>query len=213
MVAGEPFGQRGRLLAGVLLCCLLAGMMVWAGTTPHDPLEHQYPTDVEVTPSPETYVGEQVVLGGQIVDTEPVVIATRASGYGRFVLVDANAQVQNTERSLETGDHVTVFGTLTDEGTLVVEHGLIQNPDDRRYMFLVSVLGGLWVAGRFLNDWRFDRKALAFVPRSDARSRVDAGGTNRSRATEDSKPRSRLDEEHGLEQHTQPTPNTGRGDR
>ncbi|WP_252700279.1 Slp family lipoprotein [Natronosalvus vescus] len=203
MAASELFGQRGRLFAGILLCCLLAGMMVWAGTTTDDPLEHQYPTDVEVTPTPETYVGEQVVLGGQIVDTDPVVIATRASGYGRFLLVDANDQVQNVDGALETGDHVTVFGTLTDEEALVVEHGLTQNPDDRGYMFLVSILGGLLVAGRFLNGWRFDRKALAFVPRSKAGSR----------GNEDAKARSQLDGENEVDRNTQPTPNIKRGGR
>ncbi|MFP8890767.1 hypothetical protein ACLI4U_13500 [Natrialbaceae archaeon A-CW2] len=206
----EPFGQHGRLLAGVLLFSLLIGMLFVAGTTANDPLEHQYPNEVEVTPNPETYVGEQVVLGGRITDTDPVTIATRASGYGRFTLVDANDQVQNADRPLETGDHVTVFGTLEDENTLVVEHGLTQSPDDRSYMFLVSFLGGLWVAGRFLTGWRFDRDTLAFVPRADTKSEgshsspdmnarslsfdeTDLEGTDESKTTEADQPAKRGD--------------------
>ncbi|WP_425461941.1 hypothetical protein [Natronosalvus hydrolyticus] len=211
MGVSEPFGQRGRLLAGVLLFTLLIGMLLVAGTTANDPLEHQYPTDVEVTPTPEMYVGEQVILGGRIVDTDPVTIATRASGYGRFTLVDANTEVRNLEGSLQTGDHVTVFGTLEDENTLVVEYGLTQSPDDRSYMFLVSFLGGLWVAGRFLTGWRFDRKTLAFVPRADTKAQGDDSPDTNSRSL--SFDETDLKGTHESKSTTEPDRHTKRGDR
>lgn len=158
-------GQRSRLLVGVLLLGLLGASLVWAGATPGDPLESEYPTEVEVTPMPEAYVGEQVVLGGRVVETGPVVIATRASGHGQFTLVDATDQLRNVDGSLEVGDRVTAFGTLEDDSTLAVEHGLTQEPSATRYMYVVSAIGGLWVAGRFFQGWRFDRATLAFVPR------------------------------------------------
>ncbi|MHC3438601.1 hypothetical protein ACYJ1Y_10990 [Natrialbaceae archaeon A-gly3] len=157
-------GQRGRLLAGIFLFSLLVGGLVWAGAT-GDPLESEYPTEVDVTPTPETYVGEQVVLGGYVVETDPVVIATRASGYGQFTLVDADEAHQNADGPLEDGDHVSAFGTLEDDSTLVVEHGLTRDQSETSYMYVVSALGGLWVAGRFFQSWRFDRSAFAFVPR------------------------------------------------
>ncbi|MFC4438478.1 MULTISPECIES: hypothetical protein [Natrialbaceae] len=178
----EPFGQLGRAVAAGLLLAALVGLLVWTGASPVTPLESEVPNEVEVTPDREAYVGEQVVLGGFVVDTDPVVLATWASGDGRFTLVDADEHVQNTDEPLETGDHMSAYGTLEDESTLVVERATVQQPSETRYMVLVSLLGGLWVAGRLVRDWRFDLQRLAFVPRDRARSRDDTDGTDRERS-------------------------------
>ncbi|SDJ84699.1 hypothetical protein [Natronorubrum texcoconense] len=162
----EPYGQRGRVLAGLVLLALLFGCLVWAGATTGDLTESRYPDEVEVTPDRESYVGDRVVLGGFVVDTDPVVIATRASGYGRFTLVDADAQLKNDDGPLEEGDRVTAFGTLEDESTLVVERTTTRESSETSYMLLVSALGGLVSAWWFVRHWCFDRGALAFVPRA-----------------------------------------------
>ncbi|SIS07044.1 hypothetical protein [Natronorubrum thiooxidans] len=172
--------QRSRILAALILVVLLAGCLVWAGTTP-DPLESQYPDETEVTPAPEAYVGEQVVLGGFVVDTDPVVIATRASGYGRFTLVDADDRLQNADGPLAVDDRVTAFGTLEDESTLVVERTTTRETSETAYMYVISAIGGLWVAGRFIRGWRFDWSTLAFVPREQ-----EPVETHSSNATDDS---------------------------
>ncbi|WP_265110594.1 hypothetical protein [Halosolutus halophilus] len=166
-------GQRGRTLAALVLVVLLAGCLVWAGATPGDPTTSEYPDEVDVTPSPETYVGEQVVLGGFVVDTDPIVIATRASGYGRFTLAGANDHLQNADGPLERGDRVTAFGRLEDESTLVVERTTTREPSETYYMLGVSLVGGLWVASRWLRDWRFDRTTLAFAPRDESATPQD----------------------------------------
>ncbi|WP_440769448.1 hypothetical protein [Natronorubrum sp. DTA28] len=162
----EPYGQRGRVLAGLVLLALLFGCLVWAGATTDDLTESRYPDEVEVTPDRESYVGDRVVLGGFVVDTDPVVIATRASGYGRFTLVGADTQLKNDGGPLEEGDRVTAFGTLEDESTLVVERTTTRESSETSYMLLVSALGGLVSAWWFVRHWRFDRGALAFVPRA-----------------------------------------------
>ncbi len=161
----EPYGQSGRVLAAFVLGALLVGSLVWVGATAADPLESPYPDETEVTPEPEAYVGEQVVLGGFVVDTDPVVIATRASGHGRFTLVDADDHLQNAAGPLDVDDRVDAFGTLEDESTLVVERTTTRQPSETAYMYVVSAIGGLWVVGRFVRGWRFDRSTLAFVPR------------------------------------------------
>lgn len=170
-----PFGQYGRLFAGVLLLGLLGGCLLWAGTTAEDPLSSTYPDEIEVTPSPESYVGEQVRLGGIVVETDPVVIATRRGGYGRFTAVDANDHLLNADGPLERGDRVTVVGPLDDESTLVAERVITGESSETRSMIVISFVGGLWVAGRFVRDWRFDRSTLAFVPRPKREPRSDRG--------------------------------------
>ncbi|WP_306059784.1 hypothetical protein [Natronococcus wangiae] len=181
----EPFGQFGRTVAAGVLLAALLGLMVWTGASPVTPLESDVPNEVDVTSDREAYVGERVALGGFVVDTDPVVLATWASGDGQFTLVDADAHVQNSDEPLETGDHVTAYGTLEDESTLVVERATIQQPSETRYMVLVSLLGGLWVAGRFVRGWRFDFERFAFVPRDRARSRDEAESTDRERSDAD----------------------------
>ncbi len=162
----EPYGQFGRILAGIFLVVLLTGSLVLAGTTTGDPLEGAYPDESDVTPTPEEYVGEQVILGGFVVDTDPVVIATRASGHGQFVLVDVDTATGNIDDPLEINDRVNTFGTLEDDSTLAVERAITRETSESQYMYLVSALGGLWVVWRFINHWQFDWNTLAFVPRA-----------------------------------------------
>lgn len=184
----EPYGQHGRVLAGFFVVTLLAGSLIWAGATAGDLTESRYPDEVDVTPDRETYVGEQVVLGGRVVDTDPVVIATRASGYGRFTLVDADARLRSGDGPLERGDRVTAFGTLEDDSTLAVERVMTRESSETSYMLLASALGGLWVAGRVVRHWRVDRSALAFVTRERPGSvrtvRDDGPGAARRSAPE-----------------------------
>ncbi|ELY67440.1 hypothetical protein [Natrinema versiforme] len=169
----EPFGRRGRLVAGVALLAVLAGLVCWAGTIPGDLTDSDHPTEVDVTQNREAYVGERVALGGRVVETDPVVIATRASGSGRFTLVNENDTLQNGDELLERGDSVTAFGTLEDESTLAVERTTVGDTAGTAYMLLISFVAGLWVAGRFARDWRFDRDRLAFVRRDDPLSLWD----------------------------------------
>ncbi|MDG5759739.1 hypothetical protein QA600_10340 [Natronococcus sp. A-GB1] len=185
MSSREPFGQGVRLAAIVLVVAALAGLIVWAGASPAEPMESELPDETEVPNDRADYVGEEVVLGGEVVETDPVVIATRASGYGQFTVLEANAAVQNTDDPLEVGDQVTASGTLEDEETLAAERATVQEPGDTRYMMLISLLGGFLVVGRVLRDWRFDLERLAFVPRERARSR----GYSSDSAAEDGRER------------------------
>lgn len=184
----EPYRHCGRVLTGVVLVGLLIACSIWAGATTGDLTDSEYPDETDVTPEPSAYVGEQVTLGGYVVGTNPIVIATRASGYGQFTLEGANDQLRNTDESLAEGDRVTAFGTLEDDSTLAVERTLTRAPSETRYMFVASALGGLWVVGRFVRHWRIDRTALAFAPRLRSRAsqpdRGDGPNGNRQAARE-----------------------------
>ncbi|MDS0474397.1 hypothetical protein [Natrinema sp. 1APR25-10V2] len=166
MPAREPFGQRGRFLAGVVLLTALLVLLWWTGAAAATPLEEAYPNEVEVTSNRDAYVGERVVLGGFVVETDPVVIATRASGYGRFTVVNADDSRLQSTAPLERGDDVTVFGTLADESTLEADRTVTDELRDTLYMFAVSFVGGCWVLVRLVRGWRIDRDRFALVPRT-----------------------------------------------
>ncbi|WP_222912898.1 hypothetical protein [Natrinema sp. SYSU A 869] len=52
------------------------------GAAAVEPLKSGYPAEDDVTTDREAYVGDRVVLSGTVVETDPVVIATRTGGNG-----------------------------------------------------------------------------------------------------------------------------------
>ncbi|WP_408958946.1 hypothetical protein [Natrinema sp. 74] len=166
MPAREPFGQRGRLLAGGALLVVLFVLLSWSGTVATAPLDPAYPDGVEVTSNRDAYVGDSVVIGGSVVETDPVVVATRASGYGRVTVANAHDSRLHSTAPLEQGDDVTVFGTLTDDSTLEAERIITDEIRDTLYMLAISLVGGCWVLARLVRGWRIDRDRLALVPRT-----------------------------------------------
>lgn len=162
----EPFGQHGRLLAIALLLVALSGLFVWYGMLSYEPAINDFPDEDNVGPNPDAYVGERVVLGGEITATDPITIeATHCDGTTTFVLENADATLQNADGPLEVGDSVSAFGTLETTATLDTERTVTHEVWEYLYMYAISFLGGVWVLGRFVQGWRFDCERLAFTPR------------------------------------------------
>ena len=179
----DALGQRRRLAVAALLLICLAGLLLWYGTLPTaTPAQNEYPDEDHVGPTPDAYVGEPVVLSGEVVATKPVVIeATYQQGSRQFTLAQPAAAVTNTERAITTGDRVTAFGTLVEPTTLTTERAIVRAPWEFQYMYLVSFLGGCLALGWFCRQWRFDRTRLAFVPREPAPADDSAGPQPASR--------------------------------
>lgn len=154
--------HRPRVLAFCVLVLCLVGLLVWAGTIGPNPAMNDFPGNGEVGPNPEAYVGERVGIGGVVVATQPVVIEMEYGLDGRHEIT-----LTNLDESVEVGQDVSAFGTLTDEQTLAVERALVRSPWERWYMFVVSFLGGVWVLARLVRDWRVDADRLALVPRGE----------------------------------------------
>lgn len=156
----EFSSNRFRLLAIFALLVCLAGMFVWAGTLTYDTSMNNYPSNSDVAPDPEAYVGQQVSLRGTVVATDPIVIEIDHPEATQITL-------KNVDKQVSEGDQISAFGTLTDPETLTVENALVRAPWEAWYMYAVSFLGGLWVLGRLVTQWRPDRDHLAFRPRGD----------------------------------------------
>lgn len=169
MPSNEPYGQRGRFLAAFVLLAALVGLLFWYGMLPpYDPTMNDLPDEDDVGPDPNAYVGQQVVLGGNVVDTDPVVVEVHhEDDSSTFTFQDADDALETGTEPLEVDDSVTASGTLTDDSTLEVDRSLTREPWELQYMYVVSFLGGLWVLGRFFQGWQFDRSRLAFVARAD----------------------------------------------
>ncbi|MFA9418276.1 hypothetical protein [Natrinema sp. HArc-T2] len=176
MSTREPFGQSGRLLAGVVLLITLVGLLSWASTAVVDPLETTYPDEADVTSNRESYIGERVVLDGSVVETDPLMIATQPNGNGRFSVVHTADSLKRSTGPLETGDRVTVFGTLEDASTLDATRTISTALWESFYMIGISFVAGCWVLARLVRDWRVDRARKALVPRPTAPTNGDTSG-------------------------------------
>ncbi|NGM71383.1 hypothetical protein G6M89_20705 [Natronolimnobius sp. AArcel1] len=157
--------HRLRLLVALVLLCALGGLMIWYGTLPgYDTAANDYPDESHVSPNPDAYVGDQASLEGTAVDTDPVVIQLEHPSQHHVTVEYADENLHESD-TLEDGDPVTAFGTLTSTDTLEAERALTREPWEGIYMYIISFIGGLFALGHFIRHWRFDRRQLVFVPR------------------------------------------------
>lgn len=162
MNADVSLSPGSRVLAVALLAVVLAGVLVGAGTIGPDPATNTFPDGADVASDPAAHVSQQVAVGGTVVETDPVVIRVRY-GFDEFT----HLTLVNVEDPVSEGDSISVFGTLTDEGTIEAERTLVRTPWESWYMYVVSFVGGLLVLGRLVRHWRVDRERVALVPRGE----------------------------------------------
>ena len=143
-----------------LLVLVLAGLLVWGGTLSPADAQRDFPSEDDVGPNRDAYVGERVTLSGTVVETNPVIITVEYGTGESF-----RATLADADQSVSEGDQVSAFGTLESPSKLVAERVIVREPWELWYMYGVSFLGGLWVLVRTLRRWRFDAERLAFVPR------------------------------------------------
>lgn len=150
---------RTRLVAAGIWLLLLGGLFVAHGTIDHGDATNRYPTNGDLYESGDALEGDRVVLGGTIADVDPVVF--EGDAYGDTVRVT----LVGLDRDVSPGDDVWLLATVESGDSVAVERAIVREPWEIRYMYVVSVVAGLWVLGRFLRGWRFDPREIAFVPR------------------------------------------------
>ncbi len=149
----------GRLLAVALLCLLLAGLGIWAGTLSPDPDANRFPGNSEVAEEPTTLLGDRVTVAGVVVATDPLVIDVFDEP------IELTISTPTDSENPAVGDDVWAHGTLTTADTVAADRVIVRASWEVWYMYLVSLLAGLWVLGRFLRHWQFDPAELVFRPR------------------------------------------------
>jgi hypothetical protein len=141
--------RRRRLGALLVVGCLLGVVLVGAGTIPV----------VDLTADYDSHVGERVQVAGPVVDTDPVRIDN--DGIVLTVVGVESVSKEPTER----GDNLVVYGTVDSDRTITAHDVVVRSPWEFQYLYGISLVGALWVVGRFLRGWRFSVGRLAFEPR------------------------------------------------
>jgi hypothetical protein len=148
----------------------------WYAQQPVNPDAGVYPAKSAVVEHPEQYLGEQVAVEGIVRETEPIVIAVRAS--------DRTARVTITSAAYapEVGDKLQVYGTLIAPTTIESINGFAVRDSGLWYAWIISFLAGLWVLFRLIRHWKLDLNRLRFTRREDPLTLQDL--PNRERDTD-----------------------------
>lgn len=147
---------------------LVLATAVWSGAMPSD--AETYPSESEIVEHPDRYVGDEIVVDGPVVDTNPVVVAISGPDgeSGQFT-------VTGISKTVEHGDELRVYGVLTDSKSIHSFEAIVISPWELRYAWVISFLAGLWVLVRFARHWTFDRSELVFQlrqnPENDSQSK------------------------------------------
>ncbi len=153
---------RARLVAVFVLLAALFGLVVWHGTLDPAPDAGAYPGPEQLGADYEAYLGETVAVGGEITETDPVVIEAEY-GVGesiRLTVVGVDPGV-----TVEEGGQLRVFGVVEPGGTVRAENAFFVPDSGRWYTWSISFLAGLWVLGRIVLRFRFDREEWGLVRR------------------------------------------------
>ena len=148
-----------RALSILLLLGGLVGLFVVHGTLEPAPDQHAYPGTDDLVADPDVHVGEQVEVGGTVVETAPVVLQ----------LENGDEYVVDGAPPAEVGQQLSVFATVSADGRLEAHDGVAREPWETTYMYAVSIVAALWVLARGLRHWRVDGRDLVVVPRSPDR--------------------------------------------
>lgn len=149
-----------RIAVVTLLLGILFGLMVWFGTLPPSPERGAYPTAEDLGTDYDRYVGERVAVSGIVVETSPVIIASKyAPGETlRLTITDLSVDVMK-------GNQLRVYGVARPDHTIRATNAVVNPKVGQWYTWSVSFLAGLWVLGRIIRYWRFNRTAWTLEPR------------------------------------------------
>lgn len=150
-----------------VLLCALGGLFVGAGAFEATPF---YPDNEALVDEYDDHVGEKAAIDGAVVSTDPLVIEVGTD------LDSIEITVSGVEETATPGDRVVLFGTVEPDRTIEAHNVIVREPWEIQYLYAISLGGGFWVLGRFINGWRFDRNAMAFVPRERTLTAGDYGG-------------------------------------
>jgi len=154
-----------RITITIILLTTLGGLCVHYDTTYDENWPH--PTGEQLQEqSPEPFVGERVLLFGEVQTVNPD--ATTINITDDNDNVAAELEVTGIEDRVKPGGVVQVYGVLESKTKLHAEQTVVVNRDPSAtiYKLGASVVGLLLSVAYFFRQWQIDFQKLAFKPRT-----------------------------------------------
>lgn len=164
-----------RLAVLIGLIGVLFGLTIWFGSISPAPDAGAYPGEAELATEGEHLLGERVVLGGQIIDTDPVTIRAQYDA-GETIVI----QVTDVEADVRVGDRLRVYGVVESTREIRALNAFTVPWWGTPYAVGISALAGLWVFVRTVRQWRFDADERALKRREsplELTTLLDTGST------------------------------------
>jgi hypothetical protein len=150
--------RTGPLLRRTLLVCVLLvvlfGTFVAYGSLGPAPERNVYPDNRDLAGDYDRYVGDRVVVSGEVVSTDPLVVAATDGRGG-----EVEYRIVRTSKRPAVGEDLRVFGVAREGGVIAARDGFVVDEGGSRYAYGASALAGGWVLGRLVRRWRLDPEA------------------------------------------------------
>ncbi|MBS3817568.1 MAG: hypothetical protein KGY76_08415 [Candidatus Thermoplasmatota archaeon] len=152
---------RARLCVIAFLLIILTGLFIWYGSLSPDPDNGNYPHQEHLIEDYDGYVGEEVELTGDVIETGPVKIEAE-HGDETIVLT-----ITDVEKDVEKGDRLSVYGVVKEDKTIKADNTVVHPPINYAYMYLISSVAAVWVFTRIVRQWRWDSQKAALKVREE----------------------------------------------
>lgn len=152
--------RRPRVAVLLILVGLQCILLVWFGGVGFG--GSPYPGGEELAADGQAHVGQQVVVYGQVAETNPLTL--RYDDDGRTV----EFRVTEVDHAIERGEYLEVYGIVRSK-RVVAATGTVRYPERGHwYAYGISVVAALLTGSRLLRHWRISWETLALEPRRDA---------------------------------------------
>ncbi|MBS3782589.1 MAG: hypothetical protein KGY68_08315 [Candidatus Thermoplasmatota archaeon] len=152
---------KSRTAIVVILLLLLLSLFIWYGSLSPAPDKGRFPGNDELVEDYERYKGKKVEVGGEVIETDPVMIEVESGD------MTIELKIADLQERPEKGDRLTVFGTAGGNNTIHSKNALIRSSWRYAYMYGISIVGAVWIGLRLIGQWRFDKENLAFEAREE----------------------------------------------
>jgi len=151
-----------RAVVALLLLAALGGLFVHADLTGE--ARSPYPAPDEIAADYDSYVGETVLLFGDVTSVGNAGFTIEAESEG----VTIELQIDGTSPAVDPGGVVQVYGELRPDQRMTAQRVVVVNGSggSEWYKYIVSGMGALGFLVAFLRYWRIDTETWTLEGRN-----------------------------------------------
>lgn len=149
-----------RIVLLVGLVCIQCTLLVWFAGVGYE--GDTFPGGEELTDDYNTYIGDEVVVYGQVIQTNPLLIEYDHNGE----IVEF--QVTEVDDTVKEGQYLEVYATVQHDYRLTAIDTVAYAERGHWYAYGISVFAVLLTGGRLFKHWKVDQKTFSLKKRDDA---------------------------------------------